>query len=434
MSDIRFTELVYCFMPNFFKTLQDHEAQYPALSRESPWDSSELLGKADTAFFKTVIKYHPSLLLDYSIRSASLKESLAQETPDLNKLISQLRAVLIRAELLVHLSDHYFKTALDTARFQREADSCRVHLIQRGYSIPTKISTEVQQPSFTKKVRDNTAKWNFPRNAGGRFRRLMLATTPLMTDFKAYCNAIAKTDDVVGPSLTYLSWIFFTPRLLTNLWVLAKHVPPHPWMTDKEEAVGASIRLEAQLKRRWFELCNDIPWITLGLLSCFVLTGVQISIALYATIALLAYDWILIIIRADIEFARLGELKKYHQGRADDHTLSLEERALATQHIRHTEQRIIYEQKRFMIQFSNTLLLLLASSLALPVLGLNPIFLIIAAAGALVGMISCFIALQQLEKQKPLDTIPRPNTFFSGPAAPPAGPGFTADLQPQSNV
>src|SRR5690606_30350628 len=110
--------------------------------------------------------------------------------------------------------------------------------------------------------------------------------------------------------ISMLAWLFYVPRSADNLLMMGKHLIPGFWMKQAERDLGFSLRLRAQIRRRWFELGNDLAWMVVVFINCFILTGVVLGpFAIYLSIALFAFDVILSSIRAYVELKRLSEVK-----------------------------------------------------------------------------------------------------------------------------
>ena len=371
------------------------------------WDFSQKIDENDIDFFRYFVKNHQLLSIEYSIHCTTLAHDLLHKDKinDKAEVTRQIEEALKLAELLEHIYRYYLNVPSQVARFRGEQDNYREVLVTQGYQFLSNDPNDNLDPSVSKAIRDITGTVNVPRNFITRLRRLLVTTTLIARDFDGYRRWIGIMDDVTRPIFAYAAWAFFSPRALTNLFLTGKHVIPGSWMSDQEKSLGWSTRFRAQMERRWFELGNDIAWMTLGLLNCFVLTGVLAPIGFYGSAVLLAYDVVLACFRAYLEISRLQKLEAdYHEILAEP-DLSTVDREQTANYLIYLQQRISYEQKRLYVQVINTSILLLAFSLAFPIFAFNPVIPLIGATIAVLATIACYCAVKWVEKQKPVDKV-----------------------------
>lgn len=261
--------------------------------------------------------------------------------------------------------------------------------------------------TFTQQLRANMAMLNWPRLFSVRIRRIFIVLQPLLAHVKGYANFIAVVDPFIATPLNYLSWLFFLPRLLMNLFLLLKHLIPHPWMSEEEKKINFFTRLHAQLQRRFFDLLNDSAWFTAGLLGCFFLAGPLAPIGMCVNISVFFLDALAAASKTGIELRRLSLLQAEYQEIAgamkeeeeNDDQVSREFLEIMS-YQKYIEQHFSYEKKRLFLGVINASALFLAMLLALPMIT-NFIVPVVGACLVVLITLSVFLATKWLETQKP---------------------------------
>jgi hypothetical protein len=147
---------------------------------------------------------------------------------------------------------------------------------------------------------------------GWRLLYTFFVTLNMITNylFEFIIQVLKPLNKFLSVFFAYLSWMFFLPRIITNLLLLGKHIIPCKlWMSTEEMAVPLWQRAKTTFMRRWFELCNDIPWCLNSMLACFILVGNFASVSIQLTWILFLYDILLISIRAYLEINKIKDLK-----------------------------------------------------------------------------------------------------------------------------
>lgn len=360
------------------------------------WVFSHNLCQKDTNYFRPLVENHPVIALEYSIHCTKLARNLL--TQDASKLREQLEAALMMAELLERIYCHYLNVPREVAALVAEQNIYRALL-----SMP--LRNEESSSSFTKPIRDKTASSNWARLFMVRLRRLLIVITPFTQDFDRFRGFVAKMEPLTAPVVVYLSWIFFIPRLFTNILLTGKHLIPGYWMSDEEYALGWQSRCRAQAERRWMELANDSVWFSSGLVNCFILTGALAPISFYTGLALQTYDLLLASIRAYLELSRMAVLEEQYLSMLLATDLTLNEIDEINQHLSFLKERRAFESMRLYLSITNNAVLVIAVALALPVFAFNPIFPALGAALAVLDTVACFAGMKWLETQKPVDKV-----------------------------
>jgi hypothetical protein len=420
-------------------TLQGIELSSPGKS----WDFSTIVEKKDLDFFRHVVKNHPLLQLEYSVHCAALihdllnKQNNDQKTKDY--LIKQIETALLMAELLEYICREYLKMSHEVTQLQKEQDVYRKLLKQEGYSFSEpKPKEKPPELLLNKVIRELTFPTNMFRLFVTRARRLLVIVTPVVTNYTRYANWVNDLDHVANPILSYAAWVFFIPRLATNLYYMGKHIIPGFWMDDPERKLGWYARTIGQLERRWFELGNDSAAVTVNVLTCFLLIGGLTPVGIYLTAGLLAYDVFLASFRAYVEMSRYRKIEQDYVTMLKDNELPELEREQIQAHLQQLRVRMAFEQKRLYTQVALTCVLLLAFALTLPCFGFVPIVPIIGAALAVMTTLAFYVSMRCLEKQRPKDSVASvvSHSIFKPPSngkndSPPPTPsdGFTPITQ-----
>ena len=320
------------------------------------------------------------------------------------------------ADLLEHIYQYYLIVPREVVRIRREQHIYR-ELLRLAISNPKNVQAS---SSPSKAIRDLTVTVNWPRLFLFRVRRLLITISPLTVDFSRYRRFVSAMERHVGPAVPYISWIFFAPRLLTNLFLTMKHVLPGPWMGEHEHALGWQTRFIAQMQRRWFELGNDAVWLTAGLINCFVLTGILGPISFFVGAGCQAFDLALASVRAHIEINRLKKIEKTYVDMLTNPLLEPDDRKQIQDYLSHLQHRITHEKKRVYLSVINNSVLLLAVILILPVFASIPVIPLIGAILAVLNTILCYNAMKYIDQHKPSDKIQKESlqrrcSFFNTP-------------------
>ncbi len=401
-------------MTPVIRHLQSHFLNLPLFAEQQPlhWTFDQNIKTLGTDVYSKLVSMHPVVNLEYSVLCNQIRHNLTfPEQITKEQIIDQLTAALMMAELLEQLHLHYLVVPREVARLRRQQEMYRSLLTELGgYSFspdaPKAESVHVGL-SLSQLTRDNTAIANWFRLLLTRSKRLFNLLEMVGTGSEAYSRFVALLDQYTNPFFAYLSWCFFIPRFVANFFLLLKHTIPGSWMEEEEKNLGWWIRFEAQVKRRWFELGNDVVWIASGLLNCFVLVGPLAPLSVYFTVAAFAFDVANASIRAYIELNRLYELQEYYTD-----LCSKEENEKSQKEIKdyqnYITHRIQFEQLRLALSVGNTVAVFLAMSLALPFLFTNPLIPFIGAVFLIAVWITSYTLTQILEQYRPNDAVEKP--------------------------
>lgn len=261
-------------------------------------------GKENAMLRQALLRDWRLLTLDYQVFRIRLLSF--REDP---KLRLKIEEALKTAKILEVIYRDYLALPTESKRYQVEIKEYEYWLFH--HNNPSQVPSPNSEQSAATQIRSWTDFLNFPRLLSVRSRRAFLTLRPFVGgEFLQFAQHF---DDATRWFASYQAWLFFIPRLLSNLIFFCKHVIENPWMTQKEKDLGFEARLLAQLDRRWINLANDISWFTSGLISCFVLTGTLGFFAVYLSAITQCLDIIFAIIRVSTERTRFVALEQSYR-------------------------------------------------------------------------------------------------------------------------
>lgn len=369
---------------------------------------ADIVGNAAIArdYFRPLVKKHGLLTLEYSVLCTQLTHDYFRPNRDDKLITRQLATALMMAELLTLLYRDYLDVPREVVRLRNEQLVYRQLLASRGYDFPDDIPLlDNESEWISQKVRGRTVSANWLRLFSLRTKKVLNAFVPLANQLGGYKGFVAGIDKVANPFFSWLSWLFFLPRLGTNLFLLFKHLVPGWWMSEEEQALGTWNRLVAQWQRRWFEIGNDALWVVAGLLSCFLFLGHLTPVGAYLNVLYYLYDVVLPVIRIFLELGRLKGLQAEYRTLAEQETDPDRKREIEL-YEQHLRTRYVFERNRLLVSVFNTSALLLALVLCLPVMfSINPVLPLVGAILILTITVIAYYAAQAIEKQRPVANI-----------------------------
>lgn len=380
------------------------------IERNPPrWIFSDILAQKNIDFFRPLIDKHRVLSFEYNVLCTQLTHDFFRENANEDELTNQLLAALEMAELLAHIFRYHLDIPREVLRLQNEQKIYRDLLSRRGIQFNEMVVYEKEADWISQFVRNFTANSNWLRLFLVRSKRVLETVVPLVSNVQIYHQLVKSLDKIVGPAFSYLSWLFFIPRLSTNLFLLLKHLIPGTWMGQMEKELGFMGQTNAQLQRRWFEIGNDTAWMTAGVLSCFVWVGSLALVGVYVNIALYIYDIALASIRAANEISQLKDLQAEYKNIERD-MLSNNASPEKLDEVRRFQQalsdRVEFEQKRLLLTVGNTTALAIAIFFCLPAaLALSPILPLIGASLLVLITVTTFTLTQILEAYRPQSSV-----------------------------
>lgn len=389
-------------------------AVFPELPDEcigpsSTWTFHNEIGTLGADFYNKVLPLHPILNVEYSILCNQIRQGLLKpEQSDQTQAIKRWVAALTLSQLLEHVHLHYLCVPREVARLRRQQEVLKTLLTQVGYSFDSYRQETVDAGlSLAAHVRDNTVFFHAYRILLTRSKRFLNVLNTVLTETPVYNSFIAGLDTYTNPFFNHLSWLFNLPRLLVNTFLLFKHVLPGMWMEDKERSLAWTVRLIAQIQRRWFELGNDWVWVGAGALNVFILIGVLAPAAFYVSLAAFAFDVLNAAVRAFVELNRLYSLRADYTQLLQE-TEAEEEQEELRDYLSCLENRLYFEQLRFGLNVTNMALICAAMTVATPIFALSPVIILASVAFLLLIWAINFILAAQLESYRPQEELRLP--------------------------
>lgn len=241
-----------------------------------------------------LLRKRSRLELEFQAKRTALREHLSKRPahidPDYDKALSSHTSALrqVSRQLLFiyqHLGSSHSKAKEVRAVLLicdiADGDKKEITEEEEAQLLPDQTAK-----SLSDRIRKTTGEYNWYRLFFLRGKRFFEALAPVIKaingyhGFEDFVNGI----DMLNPALSYIAWLYYVPRLLTNVILLLKHTLYGPWMNPYEAEVVWWKRLQAEWSKRWFEILNDAVWCLVGLLNCFLLAtpqGMILTVGLY---------------------------------------------------------------------------------------------------------------------------------------------------------
>lgn len=372
------------------------------------WTFSERIKSLEPEFYRKIVPSHMILNMEYSLLGQQIRANFSGEHPvRIELLVEQLMAAILLAELLEHAYQHYLLVPREVQRLRTQQAIYRSLLLELKVTPPKQLAaTEKAEVgrSFSQQVRGQTINVNLYRLLFIRSKRVIDLVAGLHFSADWYRELIRNMNKQIDPFLPYLAWIYFLPRLTTNLFLLLKHTLPGPWMSEQERQLGWDVRFQSQLLRRWFELGNDIAWVAVGLVNCFVLTA---PFSIYLGVTFFAYDVLLSALRTYIELNRLFTLRAQYQAMVIGAENNAEE-AQIKQHLQALDEQISFEALRLGSHLISTVIIVLGMACAIPLFAAMPIIPMMGAVSLVLVCLINFALVPILNHYRPKDMVDVP--------------------------
>ncbi|CAM2840697.1 hypothetical protein LEWO105114_04875 [Legionella worsleiensis] len=377
------------------------------------WSFDKRIKLLGSDFYKKIVLHHPVLNMEYSILCHQIRHHFDHPKQiNAKQVIGELQTALMLAQLLEEIYLNYLVVPREVERLRRHQQIYKALLEDMAGMtfLPEERIKNPEQPefSFAQYIRDNTAQLNWLRLFLTRTKRFLNFLNLVVTGSPQYKEFVRLMDFYTNPFFDYIAWCFFIPRLTTNLFLLAKHSIAWSDVNALEQELDWHIRFQAQIQRRWFELGNDLVWVGVGLLNCFVLVGALAPLSFYFTMIAFAFDVANASLRMFIELNRLygvqNDYKKIYLACDDDVTKNAIEEY---QHF--LKHRIEFETLRLGLVLAGTVAVFWAMCLALPFLAANAVIPFIGAVSLIAIWMASFALTRNLEQFRPNDTVEKPS-------------------------
>lgn len=361
-----------------------------------------LLGP-ETAY--KMVLAHPVLQLEYSVVCNRLLTQIdGCETHEWYQ--QELEAAILLARILEQLYDKYLNVPrlVRDLREQQEAMTRVLAHLKKDESIKKQqLQAVLVGHSVSLRIRESTAQLNWYRLFLVRCKRFLNAISAFEQSAPWFRQGMGHVDTVANPIISYLAWLFLVPRLLTNLFLLFKHTLGFGLLSPEEQSLGFFRRFIAQLQRRWFELANDLIWVPIGIINCFLLVGPLAPIGIYLNVTFFAYDIVLSALRLFIELGRLISLQQQYTAMLEG--ADEQEQQNIQEYKQFLTKRIYFELMRLGLHLAITTGIFLSTCLLIPAFASMPVIPLIGAIGLLTISIAGFILTQAVETQRPREQL-----------------------------
>lgn len=393
-------------LPNKIEILKKIEG-YSNLPTNDPSTTDDTYQEA-AKFFSPYVDKHWELIRVYAILRKRFHEDLkmkeTRESPEFQQRAGDL---LILSSVLKGVHRHGLNVPRETRRYLDDQNRIKGYLQDvAGFEMRDIVFAEEPEPPEwgTQSIRNIHQRLNLiPRLLLVRlWRDIRLLALFVQGNFLDGFRQVEQ-----GGALfffSYLAWIFFLPRMLTNFALFYKHVFDKSSMTRVEQELGWKVRMRAQWVRRWDEMLNDMGWFSSGVTTCFFLAGSVPAVGIYLAIAMQAYDLLRIMVRFMIEMNRLNELKsqlktqRQARGGANQSDMDL---------LCDLEERIKFDRNELFYSLFNFIILLVCAILMTPTFAsISPILPIMGATIAVLITVLTFAMTRWVvqERQKRYDS------------------------------
>lgn len=381
-----------------------------------------------SSFFSQRVENNLSLDMAYETHCAVLRKALTQEKIDPIRIRVYVEKALDMVIFLEYMYREYMVINDKVLSLRRDRQLYQKWLNGKSDNSEENEGNDDAISSFSlmKVISRVTIGSNWYRLFLLRLRRLMVVAKAASETIPDQRNWIQFMEEVTANFVRYFAWIFFLPRLSANLTVFSRHVIPC-FTRRKENELPFTARLIAHFQRQWFDIFNDAPWFSGGVVICFMLVGSLAPIALYVGIALQVYDVFLAMIRIHVEIGRLQNIEKEYLTKWKQSDVN--EKPYWNESLAQIRYRIQSENKRLHILLANNMVLAIAIMLALPTIAVHPIIPIIGALMAVITTIVTFTLISRHVAQQPKVSISEQllNAVTPPPSSqPPAEDGVTS--------
>ncbi len=371
-------------------------------------DDFNKINTADkTRFYQCLLVEHQQIVIDFEAICNQIITDSAACTKE------QLRAGILLAKFLecnyknLKMYGFHEKTQrYIKALYALNADDAE--LWKPAVERPLNHALDIVVDSY---IRERTAFYNFWRLLFIRTKRLLEALVAVIV-WSPYIQIVKQFSKYSSPLLAIVSWLFYVPRLLTNIYLVIAHFYAYLIADEIQKKYYYSLFC-VQFHYRWFELFNDTLWFLGGLSTCFVLVGSLQPLAVYFTIIFYVYDILLPCIRFYIERNRAITL--YNQY-VDSFAISALDKQQLLSYCECLQQKINFEKKRLLVSVINTTLLTIAMVICLPAFAISPVIPIFGAILLIAITVGCYVINKKVEALRPVCTIDALNvhTIFGG--------------------
>lgn len=407
-------------MSAILQRLQRLKTEFPKpfkSSSDPEWRFSQRLRKKDTNFFRPLLGECYALNIEYEALCIRLAQNI-REQEDIERNVDDIISALLLTELLDLVAEDFNYVFQSNALLDHNKQTLRAWLMTQGIVfLQEPKKTDEQNNSLKKRIREETQTWNIVRLLSQRGRRFMLVFGSYFSNIELVYGGIEWIDFYLNPFVRHITWFFFLPRLMTNLYEGIKHTIPGSWMSERERALSFLDRFSLKLTQYGFEIGNDAGWVTVGLINGFILTGALLPFALYVSIGLQTLDVFLLSIKAYTRLKPLQKVLAHYQDLLDDPELSKADKENISNHICYLQKRIDSERKKLCLAILNSAIILASFLFAVPAFAIHPVVPLIGALIAVVSTLIFYAIDIKMMKDKPSLKMPELKEKTISPSA-----------------
>lgn len=365
------------------------------------WVFDQQLEKQNRHFFLPLLHQQQCIRIEFEVLQTQLTDLINSEA-DLAVHEDKLVTALMLAEILQYQYRYYLGVKREAEYFQIQSQSLRIMLKNLGYIFPERDFANPQQLSewyISTTINKKTNQGNLLRQIVQRSRNFVVKLDRLVNS-TATNSTIDKIDHTVSPIIKFYMLLLFIPRTVSNLWILGKHVLPGAWMEEKERSLGWQDRLHIQLKRRGFQLGDDLVWFVVNVSICFITVG---PLSHWAMPMLMGQQIIEVFCRAAkaiVEVAPLIELRNHYLSLLKKNDLDKSGKLEIKHYLAYLDNRIDHEIKNLTLSVINSTTILVLTMLALSLFSAYPLIPIISS-GMIVAVTLIYYALTKNMNHNP---------------------------------
>ncbi len=401
--------------------LQLHYSHFPNpinSKDDRRWVFDQWLENQQCDFFLPLLNQLTCIRLEFDVLQTQLG-NLISTSDDIALHEDKLVTALMLAETLQYQYRHFLVSKSDTVYFQQQAEYLRRLLRHIEYIFPENelaSSPLLPDTELSSVIHEQTNKFNPLRQALQRSRRFLLELDNIFHNSASRSSSVEKIDGIASPLIQYFCLFLYFPRALAYLGILAKHILPGSWMSERERQMNWHNRLSIQLKQRGFQLTEDLIWCMVNISICFILVGPLSHWTMSMVMFQLTSEVLSRVVKLLVEMQPLIELRNHYLNLLENCDSDSDKKEQIALYLTHLDKRIDYEIKKLKLSAANSATILLLLSVSM--LTISPVIPPIAT-GLIVAATTIFYILnRELIKSKPdkqqtLTNLVKQHSFFS---------------------
>lgn len=393
-------------MPVVSHKLQLHYTQFPraidSTKDGKTWVFDQQLEEKKCDFFLPLLHKQDCIRLEFEVLQTQLS-GLINSEKDISLHENKLVTALMLAETLQYQYCHFFVVKHEAIYFQEQAKSLRAMLKHIGYVFPESNAADptlLTDWRVSPVVNKQTNNFNVVRQFVQRSRRLLIELDRAFNT-TADLSLVNKVDHVALPIINYLALLLFLPRTATNLWIVGTHVLHTNWMKEKEKQLGWENRITLQLKKRGFQLADDLVWCVVNISICFIFVGPLSHWVMPMLMFQQTSEVFSRVAKMIVEVAPLIKLRNHYISILEKNDIENSEKQQVRDYLTHLDKRIDYEIKKLVLGVVNSSTMLVLMLLTISTLSLQPVSPLVGAALIVAATALFYVLNHQMLKNHP---------------------------------